>query len=63
MNYYTLDEYDNNINKQVLGFLDFVNFVFKTSMNAMFILFIKFIWYSFKVIFIQCFIERLFNVY
>jgi len=41
MNYfYSLDEYNNNNNNNILAFLDFV--------NALFILLIMFIRYSFK---------------
>jgi len=53
--FYSLDEYyNNNSNLYVLGFLEFVNSIFKTSMNALFILFVMFILvmfirYSFKV--------------
>ena len=47
MNFYSLDEYYNNSsNKYVLGFLEFINSVFKISVNALFVMFIR---YSFKV--------------
>jgi len=52
--YNTLDEYCSSINREVLGFLDFVNFVFKTSTNAVYSIYYVF-HYSFKAIFYSVF--------
>ena len=63
--FYSLDEYNNNNNNNnnILGFLDFVNFVLRLLwMLCLFYLLCLFGIHS-RLIFINCFIACLFNIY